>query len=77
MTKVSIVDHERGELKFSLKYAPVDLIKPLIENAATVSEEEIASEKKRDKIHVMLDFSFLRTYMEKVGLVLQKVKCSE
>jgi DNA-directed RNA polymerase subunit RPC12/RpoP len=77
LNKVSIADHQRGELMFSLYYAPIDLIKPLIENAITLRKEEIASEKKREKIHVMLDFSFLRTYMEKGGLVLQKIKCPE
>lgn len=62
-------------LKFSLQQAFVEVVRPLIENAISARKEEIESEKKKDRIHIMLDFSFLRNYMEKGGLVLKKVKC--
>ena len=39
--------------------------------------EEIEAERKRDRVQVVLDFSALKDYMEKGGLVLQKTKCPE
>lgn len=73
---VSIVDAQ-GEKKFSLLYAFLELFKPIIENAVEMRNTEIDTEKKRERVHVMLDFSFLKTYMEKGGLVMQVLKCPE
>jgi len=39
--------------------------------------DEIEAEKRKDKVQVLLDFSSLKDYMEKGGLVLQKTKCPE
>jgi len=39
--------------------------------------EEIEAEKKKERVQVVLDFSALKEYMEKGGLVLQKTKCPE
>ena len=39
--------------------------------------EEIAKEKKKERVQIVLDFSALREYMEKGGLVLRKTKCPE
>ncbi len=39
--------------------------------------EEIEAEKRKDRVQVVLDFSSLKEYMEKGGLVLQKTKCPE
>ncbi len=39
--------------------------------------ESIDIEKKREKVQIVLDFSALKAYLEKGGLVLQKVKCPE
>jgi LSD1 subclass zinc finger protein len=36
----------------------------------------LESQKKQDRVHVMLDFSFLKQYMEKGGMVIQTFKCS-
>jgi len=40
-------------------------------------KEEIEVEKKKERVQVVLDFSALKDYMEKGGLVLQKTKCPE
>jgi ribosomal protein S27E len=40
-----------------------------------IDENEAA--RKRDKKHVMSDFSFLKSIMEKGGLVMQVLKCPE
>ena len=36
----------------------------------------LESQRKQDRVHVMLDFSFLKQYMEKGGMVIQTFKCS-
>jgi ribosomal protein S27AE len=38
---------------------------------------EIEAEKKKERVQVVLDFSALKDYMEKGGLILQKTKCPE
>jgi hypothetical protein len=37
--------------------------------------EEIEAEKKKERVHVMIDFSFLKDYMKQGGLVMQTFKC--
>ena len=74
--KVSIVTND-GEKTFNLQNAFQELLKPMIETAIKMRRDEIEAEKKRDKIHVMLDFSFLKSIMEKGGLVMQVLKCPE
>jgi hypothetical protein len=39
--------------------------------------EEIEAEKRKERVQVLLDFSSLKEYMEKGGLVLQKTKYPE
>jgi ribosomal protein S27E len=74
--KVSIVTSD-GEKTFNLQSALQEILKPQIESAIRMRANEIETEKKRDKIHVMLDFSFLKSAMEKGGLVMQVLKCPE
>ena len=72
--KISVVD-SNDENKFNLKYAFLELFKPIIENAIEIRRKEIEAEKKKERLHVMLDFSFLKTYMKKGGLIMQVLKC--
>ncbi len=74
--KVSIVIND-GEQNFNLENAFQELLKPMIESAIKARKDENEAERKRDKIHVMLDFSFLKSIMEKGGLVMQVLKCPE
>lgn len=74
--KVQIVGND-GEKTFNLQGAFQELLKPMIEIAIKQRKDELEAEKKRDKVHVMLDFSFLKTVMEKGGLVMQVLKCPE
>lgn len=39
--------------------------------------DELETEKKKERVQVLIDFSMLKEYMEKGGLVLQKTKCPE
>jgi ribosomal protein S27E len=74
--KVSIVTND-GENTFNLQNAFQELLRPMIESAIKTRKDENEAEKKRDKIHVMLDFSFLKSIMEKGGLMMQVLKCPE
>ena len=74
--KVSIVTND-GENTFNLQSAFQELLRPMIESAIKMRIDENEAEKKREKIHVMLDFSFLKSVMEKGGLVMQVLKCPE
>jgi len=38
-------------------------------------KEEVEVEKKKERIHLMIDFSFIKDYMKQGGLVLQTFKC--
>jgi ribosomal protein S27AE len=73
--KETVINANNVDQTYRLARAPIELVKPFIENAIITRKEEIDSDRKREKIHVMLDFSFLRTYMEKGGLVMQMLKC--
>ena len=74
--KVSIVTND-GEKNFNLQNAFQELLKPMVESAIKTRRDENEAERKRDKIHVMLDFSFLKSIMEKGGLMMQVLKCPE
>lgn len=46
-----------------------------IENDITEAREEQEEEKKRERLHILLDFSFLRDCLEKGGLLVQNIQC--
>jgi len=74
--QISVVD-SRGENTFNLQYAVSELFKPIIEHAIEIRRKEIDALKKKERLHVTLDFSFLKTYMEKGGLIMKVLKCPE
>jgi ribosomal protein S27AE len=49
----------------------------LITDQCRKRKEEMEAEKKKERVQIVLDFSSLKDYMEKGGLVLQKTKCPE
>lgn len=76
VTKTSVVDGKRENV-FLLCQAFLEVFKPIVENAIMIRRKEIDEEKMKERLHVMLDFSFLKTYMEKGGIVMQVLKCPE
>jgi ribosomal protein S27AE len=56
------------------EFAP---FRQLVTDQCRKRKDEIEAEKKKERVHVMLDFSVLKEYMEKGGLILQKTKCPE
>lgn len=71
---ISLVD-KKGEHRFKLYYAFLEVFNPILERAIANRKEEIEAEKKKERLHVLLDFSFLKTYMEKGGLVMKVIRC--
>jgi len=62
--------HEVGKSEF-------EPFRQLIADQCRKRKEEIEAEKKKERVQVVLDFSSLKDYMEKGGLILQKTKCPE
>lgn len=73
---ISIMDSE-NEYRFHLSgmYGSIREFNPLIRRAMEARKKEIETEKRKARVHIMLDFSSLKDYMKKGGLVLQTVKC--
>jgi len=73
---ICIKDSE-SEYRFHLSgvYSSIEKFNPIIRTAMETRKKEIESEKRKARVHVMLDFSSLKDYMKKGGLVLQTVKC--
>lgn len=74
--RISVADKE-GENAFNLRYSFLEVFKPIVEQAIEIRRKEIDAEKKKERLHIMLDFSFLKTHMEKGGLVMKALKCPE
>ncbi len=76
---VSVTDVE-GELVFHLHGVTNDpalnSFKQTIMSQVSARRQEMEAEKRRDRLHVMMDFSFLKSYMEKGGLAVTTIKCS-
>jgi DNA-directed RNA polymerase subunit RPC12/RpoP len=75
-TEVHVVD-AAGEHVFKLQYGFWEVFKPVVEAAVGLRQDEAEREKRQDKVQVLLDFSFLRKYMEDGGMVVQNLKCPE
>ena len=73
---ISIMDSE-NEFRFHLSgmYGSIQKFSPLMQTAMEARKKEIEIEKRKARVHIMLDFSSLKDYMKKGGLVLQTVKC--
>jgi len=79
---VSITDSQ-GEYIFHLWEPPVindeqfNLFKQIIYEQIEARKREIEAMKRKERVHIMIDFSFLKNYMEKGGMILQTFKCPE
>jgi len=79
MKYVSITDTE-GEQVFHLDGVggrELDSFRKFVFDRAEARKRFLADEKKKERVHVLLDFSFLKSYMEKGGLAMQTFKCPE
>jgi ribosomal protein S27AE len=77
---VSVTDSQ-GENIFHLRIPKIsgniDFIKfsPVLQSAIKARREEIEAKKRTERVHVLLDFSFLKDYMNKGRLSLETLKC--
>jgi len=64
-------------LRIPNSHVTVDSVKfsPLLQSAIKARRGEIEAKKKRERVHVLLDFSFLTGYMKKGGLSLKTLRC--
>lgn len=70
---ISITD-DQGTYVFHLR-AQFDTFRNAMMETIKQRKQELEAEKKRERVHILLDFSFLRSYMEKGGLKVQTLKC--
>lgn len=73
--KKIVIATDDGPFEFSLKSGLIELVKPMIENVITSVREKLAILRRLDRLGVTVDFSFLKKYMEKGGLLMQALRC--
>jgi len=80
MKYVSLTD-TGGEKVFHVHGVGNDLefssFRSVIQEQTSNRQRAIDAEKRKERVHIMLDFGFLRDYMSKGGLSLQVVKCPQ
>ena len=79
MKYVSITDAE-CENVFHLKSVgskEIDSFKKTVFEQVEARKRYLQEEKRKERVHVVLDFSSIKSYMEKGGLVMQTFKCPE
>lgn len=73
---VEIIERDGKKYSFRLdRMQDYPSCKPLIMQAIGERREKIESEKRRERVQLVLDFSSLKNYMEKGGLVMQTFRC--
>ena len=81
LIKYVSIAHAQGEYTFHLLNPRVmnkeelSFFKKNVFDQVNSRKQELETEKKRERVHVLLDFSFLKSYMEKGGLIMQTFKC--
>jgi ribosomal protein S27E len=77
---VSITDDE-GEKIFHLSgvsgSSGVEAFRNTVYEQVNAWKQYLKEEKQKDRVQILLDFSFVKDYMGKGGLVMQTVKCTE
>lgn len=73
---VEITDNQSKKYSYGLgRMQEYPSCKPLIMKGIEERRKEIESEKRKERVQVVLDFSSLKDYMEKGGLIMQTFKC--
>ncbi len=70
------VSDRTGEYRFGIN-STLSRFRNLVDEALTKRKEAIDEKRKRERVHVLIDFSFLKNYMKKGGLTLATLKCPE
>jgi len=80
MKYVSISDSQKEyvfHLRGVVNEVGLDSFKKILYGQANTRKKELEVQKKKERTTVMLDFSFLKNYMDKGGLNLRILKCPE
>jgi len=72
---ISITDRE-GTSVFHLP-VKFDTFRNLIMNTKAQRKQELEKLRRKERVHIVLDFSSVKEYMDKGGLKLQSVRCPE
>jgi len=70
------VSDRAGEYRFRIGVGTEEF-KNTVQNALTERKRALEEMRKKERVHVMIDFSSLKDYMKKGGLTLTSVKCPE
>jgi len=76
---VSITDAE-CEHTFHLRgigSREVESFKRIVFEQVEARKRYLEAEKRKERVHILIDFSFIKSYIEKGGLVMQTFKCPE
>jgi DNA-directed RNA polymerase subunit RPC12/RpoP len=76
ISKRITVSDSTGEYRFRIGVSLAEF-RSLVRNTLTARKEAIEEMRKKERVHVMLDFSGLEDYMKKGGLSLKTIKCPE
>jgi len=72
---LSVTDKTDEEHRFQFyRKTPVELV-PYIKQLMDIRQEEIEKEKAKERIQIIADFSFLKSVMQKGGIILQAISC--
>ena len=75
---VSLIDSENEYwFRLSGKYSSPDEFREIVRLIREEREREVEAEKKKERIHIMMDFSSLTDYMKEGGMLLKTIKCTE
>jgi NADH pyrophosphatase NudC (nudix superfamily) len=72
---ISITD-DQGRYLFHLR-AQFDAFRNVVMEAIKQRKQELEKARRKERVHILLDFSSLRDYMNKGGLALRSVRCPE
>ena len=76
ITKRICISDRTGEYRFRIS-VQLNEFRNMLEKALTERKKALERIKKKERVHVMIDFSFIKDYMKEGGLSLKTIKCPE
>lgn len=75
--RVEIIDNQGEKYFYELnRMQEYPSCKPLVMKAIEERRKEIESQRRKERVQVVLNFSSLKDYMQKGGLMMQTFRCS-
>ena len=76
ITKRICISDRTGEYRFRIS-VQLNEFRNMLEKALTERKKALERIRKKERVHVMIDFSFIKDYMKEGGLSLKTIKCPE